>query len=329
MLIRGSLLLFLVLCHSRGAETGLARPVLGFFFDPANGLQPIQGIAGALTIGTPLELTPTLTAALVSPRQDYALATAAGNSGLLRVMFGGQVSVEPLGIPIAGSDLVAISPTGSAAAFYDRARNRVQVVAGLPAAPALAQEFDLSAIPGVLESLAVSDGADAVLAGFSGVEQGAAVAFGSDGSVTVLSALRRATAARFLARSRSVVIADGLSSELYLVRDITGVAEATLLANAAQGLREPVAVAVSKDGKRAFVANSGSRDVAAIDLASTGITITSCLCSPSQLTPLDGNAVFRLTEPSAGPMWLFDGDAGEPRIVFVPPYRPAGEEAIQ
>src|SRR5882762_2852942 len=104
MLIRCSILLCLILCNSRGAETQLAKPVLGFFFDPANGLQPIQGIAGALTVGAPVELTATLTAALVSPRQDYALATAAGNSELLRVVIDGQVSVERLGIPIAGAD---------------------------------------------------------------------------------------------------------------------------------------------------------------------------------------------------------------------------------
>ena len=53
MLVRCSILLCLVLCHSRGTETELAKPVLGFVFDPANGLQPIHGIAGALTVGAP------------------------------------------------------------------------------------------------------------------------------------------------------------------------------------------------------------------------------------------------------------------------------------
>src|SRR5436190_14681933 len=142
MSIRSLALFCCLLCHSSAAETELGGPVLGFFFDPSSGLQPIQGLSGALTVGAPADLQADIAKVVISPRQDYALATGASNPELLRVSLGGRISTAPLGIPVSGADLVALSPTGSAAAFYDRVRSRIQVIAGLPAVPTLAGELD-------------------------------------------------------------------------------------------------------------------------------------------------------------------------------------------
>src|SRR5205085_860158 len=155
-------------------------------------------------------------------------------------------------------------PTGSAPAFYDRARSRVQVIAGLPASPTLTGEFDLSTFSGGLTSLAVSDGADTVLAGFD-IDQDGVVAFGSNGTVKVLP-LRRATSASFLKESRDLLIADGPASEIYLVKNPAGIADATLLAAESQGISNPAAVAASKDGRWAFAASSGAPNIAMIRL---------------------------------------------------------------
>jgi DNA-binding beta-propeller fold protein YncE len=329
MSIRSLALFCCILCHSRAAETELGGPLLGFFFDPANGLQPIQGLSGALTVGAPADLQGDISNVVISPQQDYALAAGSGTSELLRVSLGGRgpISTAPLGIQISGADLVALSPTGSVAALYDRTRSRVQVIAGLPDSPTLAREFDLSTLPGVLTCLAVADGADYLLAGFGGGEQEGVAALGPDGTVRVLP-LRRATSASFLSGSGDVLISDGPASEVYLVKDPTGLADTTLLAAESQGISNPLAVAASKDGQRAFIASSGSRNIAVIELASGTVSLTPCACVPGQLAKLNGNAVFRVTEPAAGPIWLFDGDAGEPRMVFVPPYRPVAQDAL-
>jgi hypothetical protein len=315
-------------CHCLAAETELGGPILGFLFDPANGLQPVQGISGALTIGAPLGLPSGIAKLVISPRQDYALATTASDPNLLRVTLGDRLSVEPLGIPFTGSDAIAVSPTGSAAAFYERARNRIQVITGLPQAATSAREFDLSAFPGELIWLAVNDSADSVIASLSGIEQNAAVVFG-DGTARVLTLPQHVTAATFLKGSHDLLIADGPANQIYLLKDRSGDSDATLLAGEAQGIASPVAVAISRDGKRAFVANSGNPGIASIDLVGGDVTITPCRRPPAQLAPMNGNAVFRLTEPSAETMWLFDGDASEPQIVFVPPYRPASEDSAQ
>jgi hypothetical protein len=311
-----------LLCQARAAESGITGSVLGFLFDPANGIQPILGVPGAATIGPPLDLGMQLLSVAVSPQQDYALATT-DSDGTLTIGLGSSVSLRRQTISVAPDALAALSPTGSAAAVYDQGRNRIQVITGLPDAPAITCEFDLSALPGALLALAISDGGDAVLAGFSdGV-----VALVSDGRVRTISAPERATAARFLRKSGDAVIAG--RSGVYLVRDVTGAAETTLLAAEADGISEPIAVAASNDGKRVFAASARSRAVAVIELAAGAITVTSCSCEPSALAALNGNAVFRLTEPSGGPVWLFDGDSSEPRIVFVPPYRPQPEGGAQ
>jgi len=265
---------------------------------------------------------------VISPQQDYALAVTS-DSTVLRIGMRDALSVDQLGIPIAGTDMIALSPTGSAAAFYDRGSNRVQVIAGLPAQAVLAREFDLSAFPGALGALAVNDSADLVVAGFTGVEQDAVVVLGMDGTVRTLPGSQNVTAVGFFRGSRDSLIADGPANKVYLVKDTAGASETTLLADDTQGISGPVAVAASRDGKRVFVANSGSPGVASFDVGGGGVAVTSCRCAPTQLAALNGSAVFRLSDPSGGPVWLFDGDGDEPRIVFVPQYRSAVEDGAK
>jgi len=193
----------------------------------------------------------------------------------------------------------------------------------------LAGEFDLSTFPGALASLAVSDDASVMIASFSDVEESSVVALRLQGPVQILTTPRRATAAAFLPGSRDVLIADGPASEIYMVRDAGASAESTRLAGDAEGITEPTAVAVSRDGKRAFMASSRDGRVATVDLATGAVTIIPCACSPTDLAILNGNAVFRLTAPTAGPLWLLDAEGPEPRIVFVPPYRPVTAESGQ
>jgi DNA-binding beta-propeller fold protein YncE len=328
MSIRFLTALCFLVCRSFAAENELAGPVLGFVFDPADGLHSILGMAGASTLSPPLDLSGASRVA-ISPRQNYALAVSASNPYLLRVLLGDGISVEQLGIPISTAGLIALSPTGSTAAVHDRDRNRIGVITGLPASATLAGEFDLSTFPGALASLAVSDDASVVIASFSDVEESSVVALRLQGPVQILTTPRRATAAAFLPGSRDVLIADGPASEIYMVRDAGASAESTLLAGDAEGITEPTAVGVSRDGKRAFMASSRDGRVATVDLATGAVTIIPCTCSPTDLAILNGNAVFRLTAPTAGPLWLLDAEGPEPRIVFVPPYRPVTAESGQ
>jgi hypothetical protein len=80
-----------------------------------------------------------------------------------------------------------------------------------------------------------------------------------------------------------------------------------------------VALAVSDDGRRMFVANGKSRTVAIISLSGhAGATLIACGCTPTGLDRLAGGEVFRLTEPSDLPMWILEATRHQPRVLFVP-----------
>src|SRR5262249_33639888 len=154
------------------------------------------------------------------------------------------------------TDFVSMSPAGSAAAVYDQQRNRIQVIAELPARPVLAREFDLSAFSGTLTSLSVNDNASALLVGLSGVDRDGVMALGIDGSLRKFPEIQSASGSFFLKGTRDVLIADGPANRIYLVKDVTGQPEARLLADEGAGIAEPVAVAASYDNKQAFVVST-------------------------------------------------------------------------
>src|SRR4051812_25116546 len=110
-------IILLLLCLSRAyaTEIGITGSILGYLFDPANGVQPILGIPGAATIGQPLSPNTEFARVSLSLRQKYALATTPADSNLLLISFADPPTVGPLAIPIAGSGLIAFSPSGSTA----------------------------------------------------------------------------------------------------------------------------------------------------------------------------------------------------------------------
>jgi hypothetical protein len=289
--MRSLALLCLAVCPA--AANDLAGPSLGLVFDAERGLLPIRGTAGAATFGDPLDAG----GRLLATGPDYAIA--ASEDGIH--ITGGA---ERVPIPVPAADLVALSPSGSAAAFYDRGESLIRVVTGLPREANPVREIFA---PGVT-ALAVSDDGAAVAAS---LEEGVAV-FEPE-STRILTAPARAAAIAFLPGTRDFLAGD---KEIYLVK-----ADETLLLAAEAA---PIALAASRDGKRAFAVNEGASDLLAIDIAAGSLTTVACPCEPRSLAPLAGNAVFRLTDPSSGLVWMLDADRDEPAALFVP--RPAAPE---
>src|SRR5262249_51397362 len=143
MVFRSLVLACFLLSRAALADTvSIDGSVLGFFFDPTQGLQPILGITGSSTIGPPLNLQVGFSSVVISPRQDYALAITAPGASVMEVSLGRSASIAQIAAPVQPADLTALSPAGSAAALYDRLQNKIQVISSLPSAPALAREVD-------------------------------------------------------------------------------------------------------------------------------------------------------------------------------------------
>jgi hypothetical protein len=349
--------------RARGADpsTSFSKPILGHVFDSSKGaLRPLIGIPGSASLGEALDLKIKLSRAWISPGQDYALAESSDpdSGGLLLVRLeNGLNSIEAIpGIP-QGADLVALSPTGSAAALYFREGKKVLLLEGLPnfnsqlktnpspsslnlkqsyaavgsGVPAFQEgpssqvrQINVPQLPDVVESLGVSDDATAVLLGCSESENGAIYLLTLGGELRNVSFVGRAAAMAFLARSTNVLVADSKNTEVFLLRDVTGAAARTTLVNREQGISEPVTVEASEDNKRIFIVNSGGNEILVLELESGVIRGISAPSGTLTLCRLKGDGVFRLTDFSGNLLWLLDGGQTEPRVVFVPYASPSG-----
>jgi len=291
-------------------------PRLGYVFDPASkSIRPILGIPGAATMGQPLESGLDLRKIALSPAQDYVLATE-GEHNQVAVLATNQTPLAPVLVAGAdrGPDQLTISAGGKAAALYYKSNGHFELISGLPGAPKISARLYLSAGQ-TATALAVSDDGQTLLAGVGGTVYWVS----PSGEVPILKGLQKIVSIS-LDSSQTALVADAVGNQIHRLRNVTGAVESDIVAGPKEDVAAPVAVALSHDGKRAFVANSKSGIIAILDLQSkTEIGKLSCGCMPTGLERLAGDDVFRLTEPSSGPMWVLEVDSLQSRIVFVPP----------
>jgi DNA-binding beta-propeller fold protein YncE len=290
-------------------------PQLGFVFDTANKeVRPILGIPGAAVLGGPLKVSVELRSVAISPLENYVLAVV-GEHNQVVVLAVGSTPVTSVAVHGAdlGPDEMVLSPSGQAAALYYKNRDCIEVVGGLPAAAKVSSELYLSAGQSP-SAIAVSDDGRTVLAAVGGT-----VFHLTGGSeVPVLTELGNVSAMTIPATGTAFV-ADSGRNQIHRIRGIGGAIETDVIAGPHDGINGPVAVAISRDNSRAFVANGKAKTLATVELTAQPTVIeVACGFTPTGLTRLAGNDVFRLTEMSNLPMWVMEANGGEPRFLFVP-----------
>ncbi|MBZ5582210.1 MAG: hypothetical protein LAQ30_08405 [Acidobacteriia bacterium] len=312
------ILLVAAAASALSAQNQLAGPVSGFVFDaPARVLRPILGIPGASLVGDPLGSAADVQAAYVAPRQDSALLVTS-SARFVRLNSAGAAPLACGGLA-ERPEAVVFSPSGTSAAVY--AAGRVQIVSGLPDAPAVSAELPLTlgrrrapqASPArgrhpATASFAVSDDGRYLLAAIGGSIR----LYGTSGENFSIMDAGLAPLMAFAPGGHDAAIADA-SSGITLVRDVAGAAVRTALAVEGETAR-PAGLAFSADGGRLLFAASSA--VTAFDLRSGSRSVTVCDCEPAGLFPMGG--LFRLNELGAGPLWLYDPRGDAPRFVFVP-----------
>jgi hypothetical protein len=166
-------------------------------------------------------------------------------------------------------------------------------------------------LDGPASALAVSDDG-ATLAAVINPTAGQPTVFSytSDGSGQALLHDTGFPSLEFVPGSNSFLIATPTAVYLYATQGLK------LLADEHDGIAGVVGAAPSDDGARVFIAMQ-SGQVAVRDVAASTQTLLSCSCQPAGLWRLRGRAVFRLNELGAAPLWVVDGDAPQPRILFV------------
>jgi len=320
------IVLAVLLAGVAAAQTGtaLSGPTMGLVFDSSqSALRPIRGIPGAATLGDAVNLGIPLASATVSPRQDFALALRADDSSVVLARAGGASAAVPGARPAPA--LMVFSPAGATAALYDSGAGRVQVLTGLPDAAAVQSDVDISALAGPVAALAVDDAGTALFLAAGAAETVALYRVGMDGTSQFLAAFRSVAALRLSVNGREALLADSAAGAVYAIRDLRGAGRMETIASGRDGLGTPIAVESDSAG-RIFVADQAG-NVTILDRGHGSVVSLPCGCAPTGLFRLSGTATFRLTEPSAGPMWVLDASGADARIVAVPPGAPPAATA--
>jgi len=305
------------------SDPRLARPfgpTLGFAFDrAASALRPILGIPGAARFGAPIDVGFPISLAAVSPKQNFTIAINSTDSQVYLIRFSANGAVAQLLDGAVGAPaMLVLSPRGASAVLVDGSRTTLQVVTGLPESPAVGQAMRPGTGRGQIESVGVGDDG-AVLASVSSDNTSSLYLVPATSIPQLVGAALQVSAIAFLPGTWDALVADRGNNQVLLFRNRAGGTTLTAIGTAADGIADPAGVASSRNGRFVFVANAGSRSLVRLDL--TGATATAsfpCRCDPGGLSRLAGDSVFQLTELSSQLAWVFDGDAANPRIVFIP-----------
>jgi hypothetical protein len=290
-------------------------PVLGWIAD-GQSAYAVLGVPGAAVIGPAMDPGEGILPGAASPRGNYLVAHKPSTAEAGLWMANGSFRNLP-GVP-AGADRIALSPEGTAAAFYYQAEHRILLAAGLPDTPSAPLEIGLDPGRPPLREIAVSDDGKLLLA-VESIARGAAVAtvMGASGEISRTALAHPVRAVAFASGSHDAVIAGG--TEAVLLRGADAPRERLPLW--ADGLEAISAVAISADGRRVFLADRSSQKVAIVSLAAGGQTSLTldCPCAPDRLARLNSESFYRLTDYAGGTLYFLDGTATPPRIVVASP----------
>jgi hypothetical protein len=310
--------LWLLLCTLGASAQSISGPSLGFLSnEKGSTIWPVLGILGAAVPGQPLTLPEDITGATISPQHDYALAIASvtGQPVLVRLE-----TTPPAISPISGGrthpDLIAISPTGTAAALYQKESELLQIVSGMPADPRIVQEFNTSGLGDIVRAVAVSDDANLALVN-TGNENPALWLLNANGSVSQITAAQPSHMT-FMARRSDAIVADDATQEVFLLQGLDGNPVRSPGVVLRESGRPFSAVGGSADGRLIFVAQQESADVTVVHLESRATTTVSCYCTPTTFAPLKGISAFRLNALSNGPITVLDASSSSPRTLIIP-----------
>jgi|HubBroStandDraft_1064217.scaffolds.fasta_scaffold05972_2 hypothetical protein len=295
------------------APTVSSGPQVGLVWNTSDStLRSLAGVPGATQMGAPLFPAGTYsTGAFAALTQSALLIDPKSNLSILTLP-----SQEPVLLTgnISPSSQISFSPHGGYAAVFVTGSTSLILVTGIPQSPSFSTVSSSTPIKGA----ALSDTGTLLVAANAAPAGVTVSATTANGTRSTLATLGGFGGMSFVPGSEDALVAD--SSANTLARYHNG--SATTLATGTNGLNQPFAVAASQDDRWAVAANSADGSLLRVDL--TGATPpaqSKCTCSPTQLSAMNGNAVFELAPPGATPGWMIQADSPTSRVLFIPPVR--------
>ena len=290
-------------------------PLLGAWWDASHhGLRTVYGVAGSAYQGAPAFNDGSYSGGAACMRKNFALLTTpSGSVFSVALPHGEPQEVSGSGIPKAS---IVFSPSCTASLIYVPGSSAALLMQGLLSTPTANAET----LPVGNSAAAVADSGSILVAvpAANGASSVQILASGM-GSFQPVSVLGKFGGMAFLPGAETALLADASANTVVKASNLTGAISVTPLAAAADGVSQPMAVAISADGQLAAIANNNGAGVLRLDLSGKSAPVkTICHCSPTELVPLAGNFAFRLNEPGAGTVWAFDGNSALPRVLFIP-----------
>jgi hypothetical protein len=270
------------------------------------------GVPGATQLGAALFPAGTYSAgAFASLTQSALLIDPKGNLSVMTLP-----SLQPVLLTgnVSPSSQITFSPHGGYAVVFAPASTSLLVVTGIPKSPLFTTVTSATPIQGA----AISDAGTLLVAANGAAKSVTVTSTTAIGTISTLATLGGFGGMNFVPGSEDALIADSSANTLARYHNGT----ATTLATGVNGLNQPFAVAASQDDHWAMAIDRTGSSLLRIDL--TGATApaqSSCTCSPTQLSALNGNAVFELVAPGATPGWMIQADSPTSRVLFIPPVR--------
>jgi hypothetical protein len=291
---------------SNGAQMGL------IWNTSDSTLRTLVGVPGATQLGAALFPAGTYSAgAYAGLTQTALLIDPKGN---LKIMTLPSLQTVSLAANVSLSSQIVFSPHGGYAAVFDPGSTSLLQLTGIPLSLSVATVTSASPIQGA----AISDAGTLLVAANSATPGVTVTATTANGARSTLATLGGFGGMGFVPGSEDALVADSSANTLARYHNGTP----TALATGVNGLNLPFAVAASQDGNWAVTANRANSTLVRVDLTgATPPTQSSCTCSPTQLSALNGNAVFELATPGAAPGWMIQADSPTSRVLFIPPVR--------
>lgn len=306
------------LLFGQAAGTSFSGPAVGFVqtSTPAE-LLPIRGVPGAARLGGAIQLPNTVTQTYLAPGGSYALA-AQGDAGAIALVVlraGGGVAANPALTPLSGAmahpDLVAFSPNGGTAALYSAETNRVQVFAGLPNAPRLAEQVSNVSLDGSARALAVSDDAEALLMADA---TGTVYALSSNGAPVAVYHASQVSALAFVSQSHTAVVCDPASGSAAILQSGT----VRMVQAPSNSECQARSAASTADGKTILIACAAQHAIWSIDLASGSVSANNVNTNVTALDRLGATDAFVMSPADRnGTYWIVRWQGESAEISFI------------
>lgn len=311
---------------SAGAAQPMQAPMLGFAY--ASGVtevRVINGVSGASTQGSALNLPSNVTGISFSPRQNSALVAVSGGGpvGVISFQTAQPGPLMTISGAISQPDIIAFSPTGAAAALYSASEGHLQVVTGLPSSPQVTRDLTSAQFPANPQALAIADDGVTLLEGTSDNS----IYLLSGNSPQLLENVSALGAIAFNPKTTDALIFDRGAGTLALMANVSVQHSTQAVASGLTGLEG--AVFLASDGRNALVSAANAKSVWEVNLQSLQTQTVPLQTPATMLMPLRTAGNYLLTWQPGGLAWIIDTNLSKAAVYLVPAAATAQAELVR